>query len=372
MASANIPVCAPVIGANEVAYVTEAVRSTWISSAGSFLDRVNREVPAWLGAKYGRMVTSGTSALHLCALALGLKPGDEVIVPTFTMVSSAFAMAYTGARPVFVDCDAETWTIDLGRIEEKLTPRTRAIMGVHLYGHPCQMTRLRALARAHDLKVIEDAAEGVGSEVDGRRCGSLGDIGAVSFYANKLITSGEGGMVLTDDPELHQRAGYFGNLCYPVGQRGAFTHDEIGFNYRATNVQAALLAAQFEQIGTLLARKREIARRYLERLAGVPGLRLPVERPWARNSYWMFGVVLEPGLERAAVMQRLKEQGIETRAFFTPMHQQKSLRPFVDPERERFPVADDIAVRGLYLPSGAGLTNEDIDYVCEQLRRAAR
>ena len=369
-----IPVNEPLLGNRELEYVSECVRTGWISSAGRFIEEFEEKWATYCGRGYGVAVSNGTVALQVAVACLGLKPGDEVIMPTFTIISCALAVVYNGGVPVLVDCDPRTWCMDVDRVKSKITQRTRAIMPVHIYGHPVDMDPILDLAETHGLAVIEDAAEVHGAEYLSRRgtthpawrrCGSFGTLSCFSFYANKLITTGEGGMVLTDDPTLAEKTRSLRNLCFQAHRR--FYHEELGFNFRLTNLQAALGLAQMERIEEIIARKRWMGQEYNRRLAGIKGLHLPVEEPWARNVYWMFGVVLseETGMDARVFGQRLKEREIETRPFFLGLHEQPVFHRrglFMD---ERYPVTERIARQGLYLPSGLGLTSQQISQVCE-------
>lgn len=363
-----IRVCEPLLAGNEADYVLDCVSSNWISSQGRYVDEFEQEFARYCGVSQGITTTSGTTALHLALAAAGLGPGDEVIIPTFTMIACAFSVLHTGSRPVLIDADRETWNLDVSAAEAHISERTRAIMPVHVYGHPCEMDRVLELAQAHDLRVIEDAAEAHGAEYRGRRTGGLGDLGCFSFYANKIITTGEGGMVVTDDEPLAASCRSLKNLAYAPGLQ--FVHTDVGFNYRMTNIQAAIGLAQLERIDDLITRRRRNARLYRERLRDVPGITLPVERRGVRNVYWMFGIVVEDefGVRRDELCARLRQVGIETKPFFVPMHRQPalvSLGGLVDDKR--FPVADELSRRGLYLPSGSGLTEQQIDRVCSAI-----
>ncbi len=371
-----IAVNTPLLGEREHEYVMAALRSGWISSAGPDIEKFEKRWAEYCNRKYAVAVSNGTAALELAVQSLNLARGDEVIIPTFTIISCALAVVYSGARPVLVDADARTWTMDVDAVKAALTPRTRAIMAVHMYGHPVAADPLLEIATHNGLALIEDAAEAHGAEcltkISGeaqwRRCGSFGLVSTFSFYANKLITTGEGGMLLTDDEEIARRCREGRNLCFVPGQR--FRHEDLGHNYRLTNLQAALGLAQMERIDAIVARKRAMASRYLMGLAGLPGIRLPVEEPWARNIYWMFGLVLEdPALPNATEFAAgLAARGVETRPFFLGMHAQPALlsRGLVAPGD--FPVSDLLSERGLYLPSGLGLSDEEIDYVCSAVR----
>ena len=280
-----IPVCEPLLGAKEQEYVAEAIRSSWISSTGGFIDRFEDSFASFCGCSHGITTTNGTTALHVALAACDIGPGDEVILPSFTMVSTALAVVYTGATPVLVDSEADTFNIDPARIEEKVTSRTKAILPVHMYGHPCEMDSILAIAKDRGLYVIEDAAEAHGAEINGRRIGGVGHVGCFSFYANKIVTTGEGGMVVTNDDQIADRVRRLKNLSHSPERR--FLHTEVGFNYRMTNVQAAIGVAQMERIDELIEMRRNNAALYNAHLANVPGIQGPVERPDAKNVYWI-------------------------------------------------------------------------------------
>ena len=371
-----IPVNEPLLGEREMEYVAECVRTGWVSSAGRFIEAFEQGWAAYCGMRYGVAVSNGTVALQAALACLDLQPGDEVILPTFTIISCAQAVLYNGGLPVLVDCDPRTWCMDPSQVEAKITPRTRAIMPVHIYGHPVDMDPLFALAEKHGLALVEDAAEVHGAEyLSGRngpgstwrRCGGMGHLSTFSFYANKLITTGEGGMVLTDDPAYAERLRGLRNLCFRPERR--FYHTELGHNWRMTNLQAALGLAQLERFDQIVERKRWMGRSYTERLAGLAGVQLPVEEPWARQVYWMFGIVLDEatGLDAVELAKRLKARGVETRPFFLGMHEQPVFHERGLFLHERYPVAERIARQGLYLPSGLTLTETQIDAVCAAL-----
>lgn len=362
-----IPVSEPVVGQRELELVSDCLRTGWISSAGRYIGEFEGGWAAYCGRRHGIAVSNGTVALQLALAALDLQPGDEVILPTFTIISCAMAVVYAGAVPVLVDADANTWCMNVDLVEERITPRTRAIMPVHIYGHPVDMEPLLDIAERHRLAVVEDAAEAHGAEYqlpdgDWRRCGGFGAMSAFSFYANKLVTTGEGGMVLTDDDALAARLRLLRNLAFRSDRR--FLHDELGFNFRITNIQAALGVAQLERIEAVVARKREIARRYEVGLRDIGALQLPVEMRWARSVYWMYGIVVQPGgMDAAALADRLRVAGVETRPFFLGMHRQPALRRTGLFNGEGYPVADGLAERGLYLPSGVGLSDDQVETV---------
>jgi perosamine synthetase len=368
-----IPVCEPALLGNEKAYALEVIESGWISSAGKYVPAFEEAFASYCGVKHGIAVCNGTVALHLALTALGVGKGDEVIMPDFTMIASAFAVCYTGAIPVFVDADPETWNIDPEKIEEKITKRTKAIMPVHIYGHPCDMKPILDLASEYTLKIIEDAAEAQGAEYLGKRAGSLGDIAAFSFFANKIATTGEGGMVVTDNDSLAERCRYYKNLCFPLTGDRDYVHENIGFNYRMPNLLAALGLAQVEKLSTYVEMRRHNHSLYAKHLVGVPGVTLQLEKEWAKNVYWMNGIVVdrqEFGISRDELMDELKLRGVETRKFFTGMHRQPSLRKYGCDCSAAYPVSVRLSGNALYLPSGSGLCEEDIMFVCETIKEA--
>ena len=364
-----IPVCVPLLEKNETKYVMDCLRTNWISSFGKYIKSFENAFSQYCGAKYGITTTNGTSALHLTFAALGIRSGDEVIMPTFTITSTAFAVIYCGGKPVFVDSETGTWNIDPEKIEEKITKRTKAIMPVHIYGHPCDMSKIMKIARKYNLTVVEDAAEAHGAEYKGKRVGGIGRLGCFSFYGNKIITCGEGGMVVTNDKKMAERCRCLKNLSFLEGKR--FWHKEVGFNYRMTNLQAALGLAQFEQIDELVEKRRRNARIYSSLLLDVPGLILPIERPDSKNVYWMYSVLVEKefGMSRDRLMERLRKKGVDTRTFFIPMHQQPIIKKMGLAPKGRYPVAEKIAKQGLYLPSGSGLKRSQIQFICDAIRQ---
>jgi perosamine synthetase len=363
-----IPVNRPVIASEEMADVLDCLKSGWVSSEGPYVELFESLWSDYCGAAHGIAVSSGTAALEISVSVLRLQPDDEVIMPTFTTISCALAVLYSGGRPVLVDSDPATWQMDVAAVESKITNRTRAIMPVHIYGHPVDMDPLLDVARSHGLSVIEDAAEAHGAIYKGRKCGSLGDLSAFSFYANKLVTSGEGGMILTSDGELAEASRGARDLYLTKASR--FVHERLGHSCRMSNLQAALGSAQSRRIEQIVARKREIARRYAERLADVQGLRLPVEAEWAESVYWVYGIVLEGHIRwtntEFAVL--LRQRGIETRPFFVGMHEQPVLKRLGLFENEFYPVAEYLSRRGLYLPSGVGTTDAEIEEVCGAIK----
>jgi perosamine synthetase len=369
-----IPVNEPLLGEREVEYVGECVSSGWVSSAGRFIHEFEEKWAAYCGRCYGVAVCNGTAALQAAVAALGLEPGDEVIMPAFTIISCALAVLYSGAFPVLVDSDPHTWCMDVNQAEDKVTARTKAIMPVHMYGHPVDMDPLLALAKKRGLAIIEDAAEAHGAEYlserhgstpTWRRCGSLGTLSCFSFYANKLITTGEGGMVLTDDAELAETVRSIRNLCFQSQRR--FYHETFGFNFRMTNLQAALGLAQLERMDDIVACKRRIGKEYTRRLKDIESLQVPAEEPWAKNVFWMYGIVLseKTGMDAGEFAKRLKEHGVGTRPFFLGMHEQPVFHKRGLFLNEHYPVAEHLARQGLYLPSGVALTDEQLVRVCD-------
>ena len=367
-----IPVNEPLFDGNERKYLNQCLDDAWISSEGPFVKRFEEGFSAYIGVKYGIAVCNGTVALETALAASGIGRGDEVIMPTFTIISCAAAVIRLGAKPVLVDSEPETWNMDVGQIEAKITKGTKAIMPVHIYGHPVDMDTVMALAGKCKLKVIEDAAEVHGALYRGRKAGGIGDAGCFSFYANKIITTGEGGMVVTDDREIAEKAQAYRNLCFRPEQR--FYHTELGYNFRMTNLQAAVGVAQLEQIGRLIGIRRDNAGKYTERLKNVEGVRTPVEKEWAKNVYWMYAIELSEdlGIDAKEMAQQLAEKGIATRPFFLGLHEQPVFHQMGLFGGERYPVAERIARQGLYLPSGHTLTDEQIDYVCEAIKSIIR
>jgi len=369
----TIPVNEPLFGERELAYVADCVRSGWVSSAGSYLESFEERWAGYCGRRYGVAVANGTVALQAAIAAIGLKPGDEVILPSFTIISCATAVLYNGGTPVLVDCDPDTWCMDPDQVAARVTARTRAIMPVHIYGHPVDMDPLMHIAERHGLAIVEDAAEAHGAEYlsgrDGgqpvwRRCGSFGAASCFSFYANKLVTTGEGGMVVTDDAAIAERLRRLRNLCF--GRERRFVHDELGHNFRLTNLQAALGLAQLDRIGEIVESKRRTGREYVRRLGQLGHLQVACERPWARSVYWMNGIVVSEasGLDASTLAERLLRHGVETRPFFVGMHEQPALLGRGLFAGERFPVTERLARQGLYLPSGLALQAQQLADVC--------
>lgn len=364
-----IPVSEPLLNESASRYVEECLRTNWISSEGRFIHEFESTWAKYCGMNYGVAVSNGTTALQVAVACLGLEPGDEVIMPTFTIISCALAIIEVGALPVLIDSDPRTWCMNIGQIEEKITPRTRAIMPVHMYGHPVDMDPIRELARKYHLMIIEDAAEAHGAEYKGQKIGGLGDLSCFSFYANKIITTGEGGMVLAKSADHAEKLRSLRNLCFRKDRR--FYHTELGHNYRLTNLQAAIGLSQVERIDEHVAKKRWMGKSYTERLSNLHQISLPIEEAWAKNVYWMYGIVLSDDVKFDAVefAQRLKNEGVETRPFFIGMHEQPVLQQRGLFLGERYPIAERIARRGLYLPSGLTLTESQLCQVCETVQK---
>lgn len=364
-----IPVNEPLLAGNELRYVTECIEGGWISSEGPFVERFERGMAAYVQREHGIAVANGSAALDVAVAALEIGPGDEVIMPTHTIISCATAVVHAGAHPVLVDSDPATWNMDVGQIEARITPRTRAIMAVHIFGLPVDMDPVLEVARRHGLFVIEDAAQMIGQTYKGRPCGSFGDISTYSFYPNKHITTGEGGMVLCNDDRLAERARSLRNLCFQPKRR--FVHEELGWNYRMSNLQAALGVAQLETLGKHLERKRAMGKRYRKLLAGIAGLELPpCDQSYAENIYWVFGLILadDVPIDAEEAMRRLAAAGIGTRPFFWPMHEQPVFRKFGWFEDEYYLAAERMARRGFYIPSGLGITEKQQESVAAAVR----
>lgn len=358
-----IPVNEPIFTGNEKKYLNRCIDEGWISSEGPFVREFEDKFSAYLGLRYGVAVCNGTAALEVALAAAGIGRGDEVILPTFTIISCVTGVLRLGGKPVLVDSEPETWNMDVSQVAARINNETRAIMPVHIYGHPVDMDPLRELAAKHRLLIIEDAAEAHGAEYRGRKAGGIGQAGCFSFYANKIVNTGEGGMVVTADAAIAERARAYRNLCFQEGKR--FYHTGLGYNFRMTNLQAAVGLAQLENIEKHIAIKIHNASLYNRNLADIAEIRLPVEKEWAKNVYWMYGIELRDaaGMDNGELADRLRERGVATRPFFLGMHEQPVLREMGLFRGEGYPVAERLARRGLYLPSGLALTEEQIDAV---------
>jgi perosamine synthetase len=387
-----IPVNEPLLDGREAELLFECIKSGWISSDGPFVKEFEEGFAAYVGVKYGIAVCNGTAALEAALYAAGVGEGDMVMTPTFTIISCAIAALRLGARPVLVDIEPQTWCMDVEHLEAVVDAEAakgkgglKAIMPVHIYGHPVDMDPILEIADRHGLVVIEDAAEVHGAEylsrfpanedqkrtAGWRKCGSMGHVAAFSFYANKILTTGEGGMVVTNDPSVAERARSYRNLCFKPERR--FYHTDLGYNFRMTNLQAAVGLAQLERIEQFIARKRFLGAYYRHNLADIPGIRFQIEKPWARSVYWMYAIELDPslGLDAETLQRRLKEKGIGTRPFFLGLHAQPALQQMnLGFDRHGFPRADHAYRYGCYLPSGMTLTEKQVDTVCVALREA--
>jgi perosamine synthetase len=365
-----VPVNEPLLDGNEEKYLVQCIRTGWISSEGPFVEQFETQFAARVGRRYGVAVANGSLALDAAVVALGIGPGDEVIMPTFTIISCAAAVVRAGAVPVLIDADPVTWNMVAGDVENRITSRTRAIMVAHMYGLPVEMDSILAIAKKHNLRVIEDAAEMHGQTYRDRPCGSFGDLSIFSFYPNKHVTTGEGGMIVTDDPALHQRCRSLRNLCFMPKRR--FVHEELGWNLRMSNLQAALGVAQLERLDMFIERKREMGAYYTSALGELKGLQLPLaETPYARNIYWVYGLVLDDHVDFDAevAMARLAKAGVGSRPFFWPMHEQPVFRNRGLFAGENYPVAERLARRGFYLPSGLALTEAQRSTVVDAVNR---
>jgi perosamine synthetase len=365
-----IPVSEPLIGRREARWVRECLKTGWISSEGRFIPAFEAAFADLCGRRHGVAVSNGTNALILALRALAFPPGSEVIIPAFTIISCALACIDNSLVPVFVDAERDTWNMAVDQIEARITPRTKAIMAVHIYGHPVDMDGLQAIADRHNLLVIEDFAEAIASEYRGKKCGSFGRVSCASFYANKLISTGEGGMCLTDDDQLAAAMRRLRNLAFVPEQR--FVHQELGFNFRMTNIQAAIGLGQLASTSSRLKKKIAMAARYRSLLAGLERsgvIVLPAQRPETVNSYWMFGILLtkKSGCDAAAVMKKLAEKGIQTRPFFYPLHRQPAFRQLPWFKEMSLPVSEDLHRYGLYLPSGLTLQKAQMEKVAAAL-----
>jgi perosamine synthetase len=366
----KIPVAATALNGNEKKYVNDCLETGWISSAGKYVGLFENAFAEFCGVRHAVACCNGTVALHLALASLGITAGDEVIVPTLTFVATPNAVTYCGATPVFVDSEAETWNLDPAQVEAKITPRTKAIIAVHLYGHPARMSELKEIAQRHKLFLVEDAAEAHGALCDGQKIGSIGDVASFSFYANKIITTGEGGMVVTNDDAIADKIKLLRGQGMDPNRR--YWHTIIGYNYRMMNLAAAIGLAQLETIENQLVARREIARLYRQRLRETPGIVWQEEQPWAHHVNWMVSIVLQPEYwqSRDTIIENMAQQGIETRPVFYPAH---TFPPYEHlAHSKNFPVAENLSANGISLPTWAGLSENEIDYVCSALEKCRK
>lgn len=372
MRNLNIPVCEPFLGGKEKVYVNDALDRNWISSRGDYVKKFEEMFARFLQVKYATTVSNGTNAIHLGLKALDINPYDEVIMPNFTMICSALPVCYLGAKPVFVDAEPETWNINPSLIEEKITNKTEAVMVVHIYGHPCDMKPIWELARKYKLKIIEDAAESHGAVYFGKKCGKLGNLAAFSFFSNKIVTTGEGGMVSTDDEELYDRLKYYKDLCFPSSGERNYIHEDIGFQYRLSNIQAAIGVAQMERITDYIEMRKRNNSLYRKYLNDVPGISFQPKKSGCKNVYWVNAAIIDKekfGISRDKLMKELDEKGIQTRKFFVPMHRQPALKKCTGIDGDNFPISNWLAENGLYFPSSTGLTEKQIEMICSIIKK---
>jgi len=364
-----IPVSEPYLKGNESKYLEECIKSGWISSEGPFVREFEKKISDRVGRKHAIAVTNGTAALDASVEALGIKKGDEIIVPTFTIISCLHQIIRCGAKPVLVDSDPYTWNMDVSQIEQKITTRTKAIMAVHIYGLTVDVDPILFLAKKYNLFVIEDAAEAIGQTYKGKECGSFGHISIFSFYPNKNITTGEGGMIFTDNDDLAEKCRKLRNLYFDNSNR--FVHQELGWNLRMTNMQASLGLAQLEQLDTILSKKRSLGKLYQELLSNIKGLQLPlIHTDFSTNVYWVFGILLKDlyRIDARQLREHLFNKGIGTRPFFYPMHLQPVFKKLDLFKNTTFPVSENLYEKGLYLPSSIGLKTIQIEKVCNELK----
>ncbi len=359
-----IPLCVPEIKGNEWKYIKECLDTNWVSSAGSYVDRFEKDFSNYLNVKKSVSTSNGTTALFLALKVLGIGEGDEVIVPSLTFISPVNAIRYVGAEPVFVDVCRDTYVMDAEKVEELITSKTKAILPVHLYGHPVDMDKLVEIARKYGLYIIEDATESLGAFYKEKPVGTIGDIGCFSFNGNKLITTGAGGMLVTNNEELGEKAKFLSTQAKIVNDNKSFYHPEIGYNFRMPNILAAMGCAQLENIDEYIKRKRDNAAYYNELLKNIQGITLPTEREWANNVYWLYSIVVEDEyrLSRDELIKILAENDIESRPFFMPVHK---MPPYVNCRRGDLSVTEELSRKGLNLPSSVGLTKEQIEKVCK-------
>jgi perosamine synthetase len=362
------PVAEPEIGEEELGNVVEAIKSGWVSSKGKFIEEFENLFAKYVGVKYGVATSNGTAALHLALASLGIKPGDEVIVPDLTFAATINAVLYVGAKPVIVDINPYYWCLDPSKLREAITSRTKAMILVHLYGHPCDMDAIIEVAERHRLYIIEDAAEAHGAEYKGRKVGNFGHIACFSFYGNKIITTGEGGMSLTNDEKLAEKMRILRD--HGMDPKKRYWHNVVGFNYRMTTLQAAIGVAQLNKIEMFIERKRRIAKLYSEELSSIEGITLHPEMPWAKCVYWLYTILInkeKTGMSRDELAEKLQKYGIETRNVFYPLHE---MPPYQKYARSPYPASSNIAIKGLNLPSSVKLNEEEITYITQKIKLA--
>lgn len=362
-----IPLCIPEIRGNEWKYIKECLDTNWVSSVGKFVDRFEEEFAKYNEVKSAVVTMNGTAALQLALVALGVGEGDEVIVPSMTFISSVNAIKYVGAIPVFADVDRETFVMDVNKVEELITEKTKAIMPVHIYGYPVEMDELNGIAKKYNLFVIEDATEALGTLYKGKLAGTLGDVGCFSFNGNKLITTGAGGMLITNNEELGKKAKYLSNQTKTITENGAMYHEEVGYNFRMPNILAAMGVAQLEKVDEYLEVKRRNARLYNDLLKGVKGITLTKEVDYVDNCYWLYSILVEDDfrMSRDELLNVLKENGIQARPFFLPVH---AMKPYSGSKCGDMNVTIDVSNRGINLPSSVSLTEEEVRIICDVIK----
>lgn len=366
-----IPVCEPYLGGNEKKYVMDCMETGWISSSGKYVKAFEESFSAYCDCNYGVAVCNGTVSLHLALTALGIGKGDEVIIPNFTMIASAYAVCYTGAKPVFVDADADTWNIDTNKIEEKITKNTKAIMPVHIFGNPCNMSKIEEIAKKYNLYIIEDAAEAHGALYNGKKVGSFSDIASFSFFANKNLTTGEGGMVVMKDENYYDKCRYLKNMSFPINAPRIYQHNDIGFNYRMSNIHAAIGLAQVEKADEYRDMRIKNHNLYKKYLSEVDGITFQKDEENSLNVNWMNTILLDTkkyGHSKEELIEHLKNNGVDTRLLFTGMHRQKCLLDFGCDCQGDYPVTDNLTQNGFYLPSASNLSEDDIKYICNLIK----
>ena len=362
-----IPLCIPEIRGNEWKYIKECLDTNWVSSVGKFVDRFEEEFAKYNEAKSAVVTMNGTAALQLALVTLGVGEGDEVIFPSMTFISSVNAIKYVGAIPVFVDVDRETFVMNVSKVEELITEKTKAIMPVHIYGYPVEMDELNIIAKKYNLYVVEDATEALGTKYKGRLAGTLGDIGCFSFNGNKLITTGAGGMLITNNEEVAKKAKYLSNQTKTITENGAMYHEEVGYNFRMPNILAAMGVAQLEKVDEYLEVKRRNARLYNDLLKGVKGITLTKEVDYVDNCYWLYSILVEDDfrMSRDELLELLKANGIQARPFFLPVH---DMKPYSENKCGNMEMTVEVSKRGVNLPSSVSLKEEEVRKICEIIR----
>jgi len=367
-----IPVNIPKIFVQDKINVKKCLDAGWISSEGSFVKSFETNFSKYHNRKYAVAVSSGTAALEIALKSLNLKKNDEVIIPTFSIIATALCVVKLGLKPILVDSDLESWNMNPQQVLKKISKKTKAIIITHIYGFPVDMKKILIIAKSKNIKIIEDSAEMIGQKYKKKKCGSFGNLSTFSFYANKHITTGEGGMILTGNKSLYEKCKSLRNLCFGVGFN-RFNHDDIGWNYRMSNMQAAMGCGQLKNISWIIKRKREIGLRYHSLLKYNDKIFIqPTHYPFSKNIFWVFGVVIKKKtkIKRDVVMKKLMEKKIQTRSFFYPMHKQKIFKKMnIFPKKDKYPNSEYLSLNGFYLPSGLGLKNYEIDYVAEKLNK---